>query len=180
MKRNFFIILIGGCSRSGKSSLANKLNNQFIQSGNNSLIVNLDSWIIDVEKRKPDSIVIERFKVNEIVNSVTALLRGDIIYPPVYDSILRKNQGLSSPIQLKSGILIIEGVIALTIPELLEIANLKIYVNIPDVTRLKRLIHFYKTVKKMEKYEYRKIIIEREKEEVPFIKASKMQADIIY
>lgn len=98
---------------------------------------------MDNKPREKKTKFIERFQVNEIVNSITSLVKGDIIFPPVYDPILRKNQGLSEPIQIKSGILIIEGVIALTIQELLEIANLNIYVSIPDFTRLKRSIQFY-------------------------------------
>ncbi len=180
MKQQIFIILIGGCSRSGKSSLAMKLKEQFLKSGNELVLLNLDSWIIDLEKRKPESKVIERFQINEIVRSVNNLLKGEVIHHPVYNPILRKNQGFSSPIQIKSGILIIEGVVALAIPELLKIASLKIFVDVSNITRLKRLVFFYKEVKKVEQKEYRKIILEREKEEVPFIKASKKEADIIY
>lgn len=153
---------------------------QLLKSGNELVLLNLDSWIIDVDKRKPESKVIERFQINEIVSSVNTLLNGGVINIPIYNPVLRKNQGFSLPIQIRSGILIIEGVIALTIPELLKIANLKIFVDVSQITRLKRLIFFYKEVKKIKQQEYRKIILEREKEEVPFIKASKKEADIIY
>lgn len=180
MHKNVFIILIGGCSRSGKSTLATNLHSHFVRSGTKSIIVDLDSWIIDLEKRKTDSKVLKRYNVPLISNSIMRMLEGEIIHPPLYDPVSRKSKGNGSPIQIGSGILIIEGVIALSINEFLTIADLKIFVDVPDFTRIKRLIHFYKTIKNLEKKDYRDIIIKRENEEVLFIKATKEKADIIY
>ena len=54
------------------------------------------------------------------------------------------------------------------------------YVYISDTLRIKRLINFYRDVKKIEKNLYKKIIIDREIEETIFIKNTKNNADFIF
>jgi len=53
-------------------------------------------------------------------------------------------------------------------------------VKISECKRLRRLIDFYNRVKKISRNEYKKIIRDRELEEVPLIKKSSVLADAIF
>lgn len=129
-----------------------------------------------------DSKVTERYDIIAISDSVEKLLNGKTILPPVYDPITRKRLecNLGHPVKIKSGILIVEGVIALSINNLVKKSNFNIFIEIPDCVRIKRLIDFYGRVKKLPQPEYKSIIIAREKEEIPFVKKTAVNADIIF
>lgn len=145
----------------------------------NHVIVNLDNWLISIEKRKKDSTVLERYDCNAITESIIKLLNGEKIFPPIYDPYSRKRlaeQG-KEPIGIERGIILIEGVIALALKELLKKAALKIYVKTDDQIRLARLKKFY-LGKGFTNEEARIIISERELEEVPFTKETEIFADI--
>ncbi len=175
-----FIILIGGCSRSGKTTLSEKLYDNLKINGINSLLVSIDSWLLSIEERKPDSTVSDRYEINSIVNAVQKLKEGKSVEMPKYDLISRRRRNESSRVFIESGVLIVEGTITLSITKLLNMSDFNIYVQISDYERVKKLINFYSNIKKIDKLEYKKIIKERENEEVPFIKNSSKKADIIF
>lgn len=176
------IVLVGGCSRTGKTVLVSKLTENIISSGINATVVKLDSWLISVEKRKEDSTVLERYEIPSLISSIKKLQQGGQIYPPVYDVASRRRITESgvAPISIKEGILFIEGVVALAIEELVENAILRIFVDIPDELRRQRLVDFYSDIKKLDTKEYEDIIKKREKEEVTFVKRTAVNADIIF
>lgn len=179
---NIFLVLIGGCSRSGKTTLSNKLSAHFNESGIETLVVGLDSWLIGVNDRKPDSMVIERYEMQRINSDLEVLLNGGIITPPVYDPVSRKRiagNGEKS-LKIKKGIVIVEGVVALSDPGLIGKKGISVFVKTSHLTRIKRLLDFYGGIKKIPREEYKQIIREREKEEVPFIDKSVDFADLIY
>ncbi len=180
--RNIFLILIGGCSRSGKTTLSNKLSAHFNESGIDTLVVGLDSWLIGINERKPDSTVIERYEMQRINSDLEVLLNGGIVTPPVYDPVSRKRvaEKAEKSLMIKTGIVIIEGVVALCDPGLIAKKGVSVFVRAPHLTRIKRLLDFYGRVKKIPREEYKQIIRKREKEEVPFIDRSVDFADLIY
>lgn len=177
-----FVVLIGGCSRTGKSTLADKLVELLNNEGFYSLRLNIDSWLIGADKRKPGSTVLERYNTNAIISSVEKIVKGETVLLPVYDPITRKttNEFSDRLVSMQSGILIVEGTITLSIKELLKKSGFKIFVETPDLLRVKRLIDFYARVKKIPKQEYKQILLSREKEEIPFIKKTTSKADIIF
>lgn len=181
-KKKTTTILMGGYSRTGKSTLACKLKQKLENNSISTQIITLDWWLVSFNKRKPNSKVIDRYDTENIIKSLNALSDGQSIYPPHYDPVSRMRVTEKEPnwISFRSGVLIVEGVIGLAVKELIDIADLKIFVEIADYVRLKRLIHFYKTVKKTGRAEYKKIILQREKEEVPYIKKTSENADIIF
>ncbi|GAG30017.1 unnamed protein product, partial [marine sediment metagenome] len=124
------IVLVGGCSRVGKTVLVSKLTENIISSDINTVSVKLDSWLISVEKRKEDSSALERYEIPSIISSMKKLKRGEQIYPPVYDAVSRRRVVESgvAPISIKEGILFVEGVVALAIEGLVENATLRIFV----------------------------------------------------
>jgi len=176
------IVLVGGCSQTGKTVLVSKLTKNIISSGINTVSIKLDSWLISVEKRKEDSSVLERYEIPSIISSIKTLQKGEQIYTPVYETESRKRIAESGvvPISLKEGILFVEGVVALAIDELVENAILRIFVDIPDKLRKHRLVNFYSNIKKLDRKEYENIIETREQEEVLFIKRTAISADVIF
>jgi len=176
------LILVGGCSRAGKTVVVSKLTENIISSGINTAVVNLDSWLVSVNNRKQDSSVLERYEITSIISAIKKVQRGEVVYPPVYDAVSRKRTADSGavPICITDGILFVEGVVALTIKELVENATLQIFVDIPDKLRKQRLVIFYSDIKRLNRKEYNEVIETREKEEVPFVKRTAVNADIIF
>ena len=176
------LILVGGCSRAGKTVLVSKLTENIISSGINTAVVNLDSWLVSVDNRKQDSSVLERYEIPSIISSVKKVQQGVVIYPPVYDTVSRRRvaePGFNS-ISINDGILFVDGVVALAMEELVKNAKLRIFVDIPDKVRKQRLVDFYSDIKRLDRKEYENIIETREKEEVLFIKRTAVNADVIF
>lgn len=176
------IVLVGGCSRTGKTFLVSKLIENIISSGINTTVVNLDSWLVSLDNRKKNSSVLERYEIPSIISAIKKVRQGEVIYPPVYDAVSRKRIADSggASISIKDGILFVEGVVALAIKELVENATFRIFVDTPDKLRKQRLMDFYSDIKRVDRKEYEKIIKKREKEEVPFIKKTAVNADIVF
>lgn len=175
------LVLIGGCSRSGKSTLAEELKSVLILRGLDSILVSADCWLLPASKRPPNATVIERYKVDELSNSVMSLLRGESVDMRPYDS---KTRALSREmLTIKSrpspSIVVVEGVVTLAVETLRKTSAMNLFVESSDLTRLKRLIRFYRDFKILRKSEYRAIIKEREIEEVPLIKATRIFADMV-
>lgn len=176
------IVLVGGCSRTGKTVLVSRLIGNAVFSDINAVSVQLDSWLISLEERKEESSVLDRYEIPSIMSSIKRLQQTEQIYPPVYDAVSRRRIAESrvAPIVINEGILFVEGVIALAIQELVKNAALRIFVEIPDALRRQRLIKFYSDVKKLDRKEYEDIINKRENEEVLFIKGTAVNADVIF
>ena len=180
--KNHFVILIGGCSRSGKTTFSKQLAQITEENGIDTRIICIDSWLLSIEKRKTNSTVYERYDTEGIAKALHDLLINKTIIPPIYDPISRRqinNQNCPN-LHIKSGIIIIEGTITLAIDKLVQKSNLNIFIQTSDCIRLKRLLDFYSRVKGLNKKEYKQIISSREKEEIPFIKKSARFADIIF
>lgn len=62
------LILVGGCSRVGKTVLVSKLSEDVTSLGIKTAVVNLDSWLVSVNNRKKDSSVLERYEVVSIIS----------------------------------------------------------------------------------------------------------------
>lgn len=176
------LILIGGCARSGKSTLARCLAHKLRDGKTQVCIIAIDSWLVSLEKRKAGSTVMERYESKRIVKAIKDVLEGKTVYPSVYDARLRRRiaQTALHGIAVKKGVVILEGVIALALTELLRLASLRIFVCAPDSVRLNRLKYFYQRIKKVGLGETKKIIDAREIEEVPFIKNSLKNADLVF
>jgi len=176
------LILVGGCSRAGKTTLVKHLRQSLSACGVNSVSIPLDSWIIDADKRKTMSTVMDRYEVTKAIPSIKSVILGHPIKVPEYDYVKRKRtkENGKTVKALDGGCVFVEGVIALGVPELVKIANLKIYVELDDAERKKRLFRYYHAVKGLDQRTAKNIIEERELEEIPFVKNSASHADIIF
>jgi len=177
------LLLIGGCSQSGKSTLANNLCNDLREKGLECCLIHLDNWIKDIRLRTGKETVRERFDYEAMVNNIRKLMTGHSIRPPLYDSKTRTAAyDPKGPLfKLRSGgIGIIEGVVALDAEGPRNIADLKIFVDVGDRIRRERLLQFYTGHKCCSREEAMEIIESREKEEVPIIKSTMNLADYVY
>jgi len=176
------LILVGGCSRSGKSTLARGIASRFRARGVPAHTVTLDSWLVSVEHRSATSTVLERYDCGAIASSMTAVLRGETVHPPVYDVATRRRVSERSDVGLHipSGVVIAEGVIALGLETLLPVARSRIFTAVDDAVRLARLQEFYTQTKGLTAQAASSLIGERELEEVPLIKSTRANADVVF
>jgi len=176
-------VLIGGCSRSGKTTLCRRIREDLYNRGIESLLINLDNWLIDINDRTGNETVRERYNYESIAEDIKRVQKGDAIHPPLYDPQTRSIicESRPNPIIIRNGCIgIVDGAIALDIEELRNIADLKIFVSVEDNLRVDRLMKFYLEYKGCSLEETIAIIKDREKEEIPIISATKRFADVIY
>jgi len=182
-KNERFFLSIAGCSRAGKTTLAKKIQKDLEDRGIKSKIIPLDNWLLGLDERDGAETVRERFQYKKISEDLTKLKNGEKVYTRVYDHKSRKitSNKSSNPLYLNKGeVGIIDGIVALDIKSLREICECRIYVEVDDKTRKKRLIDFYVNYKKYSFKGAKKIIEPREFDEVEIIKKTKKYADIIY
>lgn len=176
------LILIGGCSRAGKTTLASKLQQFLLSQGIKSQILTLDHWIVGIEERLPNSKILNRYRGDEIIASIFQLMQGEMIELPTYNQTTRKTELKENKehFRLESPLLLVEGVVALAYAELRKLANYSIYVEIEDSLRKQRFFELYLNVKSLSHFDADQIFFDRENEEVPFIKETKSHAHFIY
>ncbi len=133
------IILIGGGTASGKTTIAEKIK-EIVKE---ALILNLDNyykknWDIPFEERKkinydhPNAFEWELFKEH-----VKKLLNWKPIDVPIYDFKLHMRKKETRHVE-PSKVIIIDGIFALYDDEIRELADIKIYVDTPDDIRFIR------------------------------------------
>lgn len=133
-----FIIAVAGGSGSGKTTLAKSLANYL-----NATIISMDNYYKDqsaipAEDREkinydhPDCIEWDLLK-----KDVNNLLEGKIFDIPIYDFKTHTRKKETQEVNPKNFI-IIEGILALHDEDLNKLLNYKIFVDVPEETRLKR------------------------------------------
>ncbi|MCK4364483.1 MAG: HAD-IIIA family hydrolase [Thermoplasmatales archaeon] len=178
-----FFIAIAGCSRSGKTMLAQKIKDDLSKKGIDSSMISLDNWLLDLNVRTGDETIRERFQYEKISDALSQIKSGENIYPPVYDAKTRMivSEKSSKPLFVEeNSIGIIDGIVSLDVEKAREISDFKIFVDIDDNTRKERLIDFYVNYKKYSLEDAKKIIEPRETDEVKIIEKTKNYADVIY
>jgi len=173
------LILVGGASRSGKSTFAQVIKMAFAKKGKKLEILGLDHWILDVDRRTEEMTVRDRYDYGEITESLRLLLRGEEVDLPKYDPKTRKRTGEVARFALKGDFgLIVEGVVVLDIPELREKSDCSVYLGIPDGVRKDRFIDFY-SYKNLPSEGIEKLFERREKDEIEIVKKTREFADLV-
>lgn len=140
-------MLIGICggSGSGKTTLAKKILESF--GPEKASLINMDSFY----KYQPNTTYEERCKTNYdhpnafdidlFYNSLGMLKDGKDVQIPVYDfTIHNRSDGEWQKVEAKP-IVIVDGILLFAFPEIVELFDLKIYVDAPaDIRILRRLI----------------------------------------
>ncbi len=171
---NSRMVLIGGCARSGKSTVASVLSELIGESGRKAHVVSLDGWLKPVERRSEGEGVAGRYDMDAIEELLLPLMMSKsrhIINVPQYE---RKSRSLQGSIAYSIGpddLLIVEGVIALVNNQFIEHASVRIYVDVPDEVRASRLKEDY-AWRDENQADFEERLISREIDEVPIIRAS--------
>ena len=141
------IIGIAGASGAGKSRLARQLNDRLraTRSSSDVAIVNEDSYY----RRRDDLPFADREKINYdhpaaiehelLVEHLAALRRGEAVEVPRYYYGQHNRHAETDRLE-PAKVLILEGILILHIPELRELLDLKLYVDVPmDICLARRL-----------------------------------------
>lgn len=176
-----FVVLVAGCSRCGKSSFSAYLQAELEKKSVPALVLAMDNWVVPLSKRPLKSTVLQRYDLSNIKTNLFRMLRGEKISVEPYDPITRElcAKKITVPPPVGRYVLILEGVLALEDSEINNLANHRIYIECADFLRVKRTIKYYRDVKRLPRDEWRKIIREREAEEIIHVKSAKTKAKYV-
>jgi uridine kinase len=121
----------------------------------------------------------DRYDYDRIENDFRSFLAGNEIHVRKYDAETRRKSESVETFKLENHeAVIIDGVVALDIPYLRRISDLKIYLDTNEELRKKRFHDFYR-YKGLTIDEITPLYLERQTDEVPVIVQSKKYADQI-
>jgi histidinol-phosphate phosphatase family protein len=172
------IIVIGGNSRSGKSTLASYLQLKFEEEGLMTLKIELDNWILPEGERTPGMNVFHRFQQELMEKEIQQILSGIKIEKTIYPN---HPDRIPLPVVYQyegADIIIIEGVIALSSQTIRGLATVKVFIDVPDEVQKKRIKQYYLWRGKTEK-EIENLYSRRFKDEYQIIKKAINFADFI-
>jgi D,D-heptose 1,7-bisphosphate phosphatase len=173
------ILLIGGRSRSGKSTWASLCQEALRLSGRTAHVVCIDGWIKPVESRGTN--VMSRFDLDSFVQeleSVTSRTETVKWKLPVYDRQTRQIVRDKGPVlSVKpEDLLIVEGVIALAAPQLNQFVAGSFFVECDPSTYSARFSKEY-TKRGMSHSEIEQLSDERAQDELPIVDGSLSHAE---
>lgn len=173
-----FVILIGGNTRSGKSTLAACLRLSFEKQGHHVLQVGLDNWILPEEERRENMNVYDRFRLMSLENDIVDLIGGQSLKLATYVHHPERN---SIPVEYNPAnarVIIVEGVVALSSSMIRQLAHLKLFTGTDKETFRKRFYEYYtwrgKTIN-----EAALLFEKREQDEFQLIEKESKLADLI-
>ncbi|MBN1143063.1 MAG: HAD-IIIA family hydrolase [Bacteroidales bacterium] len=173
-----YVILIGGNTRTGKSTLAACLRISFEKLGHQVLQVGLDNWILPEEDRSDSMNVYDRFRLMSLEKDIAGLIGGETLKLATYANHPDRN---SSPVEYdpsNARVIIIEGVVALSSTAVRQLAHLKLFTAADKETFRKRFFEYYgwrgKTVD-----EIALLFEKREQDEFQLIEKESKLADLI-
>ena len=143
------IIGIAGGSASGKTTIANKLKELSIQYGKVN-IIRLDDYYLDhpeldfEERQKINYDHPNAFDVDLLMKHIKDMKNGLDIDVPQYDFVNHCRSSLTHKVK-PAKVLIIEGILVLAIQDILDVLDIKLFVDTPDdirfIRRLSRDVH---------------------------------------
>lgn len=138
-----FVIAIGGRARSGKSALSKYLAQWFNGKGSKVLHVELDKWLLAESDRTNAKNVFDRFQLPLLTKDLTNLIKGQKVTAPGYsiDPMADKEKVIYDPTECD--IVILDGVVALSMPEVRDLLQLKIFVSIDAELHKQRFFDYY-------------------------------------
>jgi D,D-heptose 1,7-bisphosphate phosphatase len=137
------LVVIGGLARSGKSSAAQVLKECVAALGRTAHLISLDSWIKPVSERAEGAGVTERYNVEAMVATVARLVGSrerSALELPVYDRANRAQYGRRVHMTIGSDdLLVVEGVPALLVDRLTQLADVRVHLEMAEAERISRL-----------------------------------------
>jgi len=138
------VVLVGGLSRSGKTTFANLLRWSLLEQGCRAWTLSLDRWLKDVESRSPG--VLGRYDLSVVRDVVVRHVLDRIpqaLALPEYHKLEQRAHFTGESILIQpEDILIIEGTVALTLAPRLGHVH-RIFVDIDESERKRRVINEY-------------------------------------
>lgn len=174
-----FVILVGGNSGAGKSTVAASIKQKFTKMQHSVCLVHLDYWIKPAHLRKQDEDVFTRFRLDEMEEDLQSFLEGEIVSIPKYDRLTRTHKGHVSIGKGLSEIIIIEGVPALACKPIMDAASVRIFCDIDEELYKDRFYARY-IWKGLPETEIERLFEERRKDERGLIDQLSSKADIIF
>jgi uridine kinase len=184
MKNTVIIIGVSGASASGKSLMANTIANEM--HSDKVVVISEDSYY----KAQIDVPFSEREKTNYdhpnsldhslLCEHLLALQQGGIVQVPMYDHSQHQRLEISKPVDGSSKIIILEGILLFTDPQLRKLMDIRIFMDTPlDICLIRRLHRDIEERKRT----FQSVLEQYEKTVRPmywqFIEPSKRYADII-
>jgi D,D-heptose 1,7-bisphosphate phosphatase len=137
------VVLIGGNSRSGKSTLAAWLALKAKHAEIPAMHIRLDDWIVPAEKRTEEGKVLDTFQWPKVEDDVLAILRGEHVALKPYNSHPSWNIGEVNYRRTNERLIIIEGVVALALTKVMEQARLRYHKSIGPDELYRAFTRFY-------------------------------------
>jgi histidinol-phosphate phosphatase family protein len=167
-------IVLGGPARSGKSLVASTLRQML---GFHAIVISLDHWLKPEKSRGPT--VDQRYDLKAFSSFLQGLSSAQELILPYYGRHTRtvEPEGYREAFRPPAS-LIFEGTIALTIPNLLQLNTLKVYVEAPQEIRWARFQKEY-YMRGWTESAIEEVFQAQEREEIPYIERSKTSADFV-
>jgi D,D-heptose 1,7-bisphosphate phosphatase len=173
-----WIVLIGGNSRTGKSTLASYLSLMFSKEGHRVLRVALDHWLLPEKERNRSMNVYERFRLHEAETDLERLFGGEALTRGSY---INHPERTSLPLKydpVEKDIIIVEGVVALSSPRIRERSNLKLFTTVSPEVFAARMNAYYRWRGKTAK-ETESLVNKRKTDEYQLIEKESNLADLV-
>ncbi|MBN2349962.1 MAG: HAD-IIIA family hydrolase [Bacteroidales bacterium] len=138
-----FVIALAGNAKAGKSNFARWMQKQFSRSGYNSLIMELDHWIVPEETRKESGNVYDRFQVNLLEEDIKNFFKGKGIHRAGYAHHPERESNMVNYQLGKQDVIIFEGIVALSIHSIKNNADMKIFLEPGEKVRKQRFVDYY-------------------------------------
>ena len=138
------IILVGGPARSGKSTFVMCLAGCLRYRNRSFSHISLDNWIIPATERTDSMTVRQRYRYRDIERDVETLLHGGEVQLRVYDPFSREAGEETIFTLEESDFIIIEGVPALDLEKLRQLAGTSVYCELEERERKDRFFDFYR------------------------------------
>lgn len=173
------LVLVGGQSRSGKSTLVRFLMRQMKLRSIPAAVICLDDWILPLDKRHSSQTVLERYPEAAIKKDITTLLAGDSVVIEAYDAasrgVERRPKVVHPPVE---GVVFVEGVVALNSAFLRSVSDMSIFVGVDRETHRRRFFQHYKE-KGLTPEGIASLYEERMRDEHPFVESASRYADFV-
>lgn len=143
--RTPFMVAVSGGSGSGKTTFVSKLRTRLERERERPLVLNIDHYYRDLSHLAPadrantnfdDPDSIER---SLLLDQVSALQKGQAVDRPSYD--FATHSRTPETVRLEaSSVIIMDGIFSLCFPELFELFDMKLYIDVDDDVRVVRRI----------------------------------------
>ncbi len=173
------VVLVGGQSRCGKSTLVNYLAREIKKESIPAATIRLDDWILPLVERGAANTVLDRYPASTIERDLKALFAGEALRIEAYEA---KSRGVKRKSKVVTcgdqGVVFVEGVVALAIEFLRSVAGLAIFMDVSKETHLKRFTRHYLD-KGLTENDIYSLYHQRTRDEYPIVEESRRHASVL-